>query len=144
LVLDAPYISLILTGVADAAAKYTSFEGFTIDSDEAATVAEPAARILARHPEYSETVAKYADPVALVLATVALVAPRILAYKWYQQMVAQQIAQEAYARSQGQQAQHHTQPQQEQTQTQQPKNGTTGHVGVDASMADRFRTVPPQ
>ncbi len=77
---------LIQTGYA-LAANGTKFPGFEIESDEAHLISEPLARILARHPEWAETVAKVSDPAALIVACFTVTAPRIAAYQAYRQLL---------------------------------------------------------
>jgi hypothetical protein len=83
-------------------AQLAQFPGFVIDEDEADLVAKPAARILARHPEWAETVRTVSDPLALVGAIAAITIPRYLAYKAYAIALAQaRVADERAARGGG-------------------------------------------
>jgi hypothetical protein len=65
---DIQDIENLTKGIYGAAAGITGFNGWLITDAEATAIAEPAARILARHTVIQGYVREVADPVALVVA----------------------------------------------------------------------------
>lgn len=98
---DRQDIVCIVQGVGNNLKNLTQFPGFEISSEEADTIALPAARIMARHG-WSEHVRKVSDPFLLLSALGTIVWPRVIAYKLWLQMMQMQIQQQMQQQQQGQ------------------------------------------
>ena len=59
----------------------TRWPGWVIPADEAQNIARPLSRIIARHAAIAESVRIVADPIALIVACIAIVLPRIIGYR---------------------------------------------------------------
>jgi hypothetical protein len=72
---------VLLTATFGALASLTRWPDWAITEPEARSIAEPAARIIARHAHVAAVVKTVADPIALIVAAAAVTVPRVIGYR---------------------------------------------------------------